>query len=132
MIRRPPRSTLTDTLFPYTTLVRSVRVVVEQRDQEIAAKGKRARLRIGDEAQRLDRLLHRQPGLFGDEFGSVDDAADRLFRNPGECGHIVDCRLLSALSGCACRHGICFSLPGVSFAPGRRRAAVPPSAPRPE
>src|SRR3546814_10797973 len=61
-----------------------VRVVVEQRDQEIAAKGKRARLRIGDEAQRLDRLLHRQPGLFGDEFGSVDDAADRLFRNPGE------------------------------------------------
>src|SRR3546814_4333423 len=26
MIRRPPRSTLTDTLFPYTTLFRSVRV----------------------------------------------------------------------------------------------------------
>src|SRR3546814_10893499 len=26
MIRRPPRSTRTDTLFPYTTLVRSVRV----------------------------------------------------------------------------------------------------------
>src|SRR3546814_7699370 len=25
MIRRPPRSTLTDTLFPYTTLFRSVR-----------------------------------------------------------------------------------------------------------
>src|SRR3546814_3516230 len=27
MIRRPPRSTLTDTLFPYTTLVRSQRQV---------------------------------------------------------------------------------------------------------
>src|SRR3546814_4680908 len=27
MIRRPPRSTLTDTLFPYTTLFRSVRCV---------------------------------------------------------------------------------------------------------
>src|SRR3546814_12364326 len=26
MIRRPPRSTLTDTLFPYTTLFRSVRL----------------------------------------------------------------------------------------------------------
>src|SRR3546814_20320651 len=26
MIRRPPRSTLTDTLFPYTTLVRSISV----------------------------------------------------------------------------------------------------------
>src|SRR3546814_9936431 len=27
MIRRPPRSTLTDTLFPYTTLVRSARAL---------------------------------------------------------------------------------------------------------
>src|SRR3546814_7954145 len=27
MIRRPPRSTLTDTLFPYTTLFRSVRLL---------------------------------------------------------------------------------------------------------
>src|SRR3546814_1679536 len=32
MIRRPPRSTRTDTLFPYTTLFRS-------RDEEIAAAG---------------------------------------------------------------------------------------------
>src|SRR3546814_18375331 len=30
MIRRPPRSTRTDTLFPYTTLFRSVRVVVHK------------------------------------------------------------------------------------------------------
>src|SRR3546814_18680154 len=29
MIRRPPRSTRTDTLFPYTTLVRSHRVMVD-------------------------------------------------------------------------------------------------------
>src|SRR3546814_5850527 len=36
MIRRPPRSTRTDTLFPYTTLVRS-----------------EAQLQIADEAQRL-------------------------------------------------------------------------------
>src|SRR3546814_17896473 len=28
MIRRPPRSTLTDTLFPYTTLFRSVRAAI--------------------------------------------------------------------------------------------------------
>src|SRR3546814_6262035 len=28
MIRRPPRSTLTDTLFPYTTLFRSLRAVI--------------------------------------------------------------------------------------------------------
>src|SRR3546814_2916199 len=31
MIRRPPRSTRTDTLFPYTTLFRSVHVVVDRR-----------------------------------------------------------------------------------------------------
>src|SRR3546814_9649637 len=30
MIRRPPRSTRTDTLFPYTTLFRSVRFVVSK------------------------------------------------------------------------------------------------------
>src|SRR3546814_20204066 len=29
MIRRPPRSTRTDTLFPYTTLFRSMRAVIE-------------------------------------------------------------------------------------------------------
>src|SRR3546814_580740 len=29
MIRRPPRSTRTDTLFPYTTLFRSVRYIVQ-------------------------------------------------------------------------------------------------------
>src|SRR3546814_15387336 len=29
MIRRPPRSTRTDTLFPYTTLFRSLRLVVD-------------------------------------------------------------------------------------------------------
>src|SRR3546814_20053748 len=33
MIRRPPRSTRTDTLFPYTTLFRSVRI--HARDQHI-------------------------------------------------------------------------------------------------
>src|SRR3546814_15556481 len=29
MLRRPPRSTLTDTLFPYTTLFRSLRIGLE-------------------------------------------------------------------------------------------------------
>src|SRR3546814_11610349 len=32
MIRRPPRSTRTDTLFPYTTLFRSFRQRAQQRD----------------------------------------------------------------------------------------------------
>src|SRR3546814_15876179 len=33
MIRRPPRSTRTDTLFPYTTLFRSIGLVSENGDQ---------------------------------------------------------------------------------------------------
>src|SRR3546814_9955260 len=36
MIRRPPRSTRTDTLFPYTTLFRSAPVVHEGRTYQIA------------------------------------------------------------------------------------------------
>src|SRR3546814_13709215 len=38
MIRRPPRSTRTDTLFPYTTLFRS-RVVVTHRHLDVATEG---------------------------------------------------------------------------------------------
>src|SRR3546814_17785310 len=37
MIRRPPRSTRTDTLFPYTTLFRSVRLVMSVRESDRAA-----------------------------------------------------------------------------------------------
>src|SRR3546814_16439467 len=39
MIRRPPRSTLTDTLFPYTTLVRSP-LITAQADEAKALAGK--------------------------------------------------------------------------------------------
>src|SRR3546814_16229662 len=41
MIRRPPRSTRTDTLFPYTTLFRSI---AHDRDARL-----RRRMRIGDQ-----------------------------------------------------------------------------------
>src|SRR3546814_4923664 len=39
MIRRPPRSTRTDTLFPYTTLFRSHRAVQGQRLRTVAGAG---------------------------------------------------------------------------------------------
>src|SRR3546814_5168388 len=39
MIRRPPRSTRTDTLFPYTTLVRSIRGVLAQGYGLLAVNG---------------------------------------------------------------------------------------------
>src|SRR3546814_9962484 len=37
MIRRPPRSTLTDTLFPYTTLFRSLAVVNSNQDRALGS-----------------------------------------------------------------------------------------------
>src|SRR3546814_15626799 len=39
MIRRPPRSTRTDTLFPYTTLVRSPETGVHAIQMELAMRG---------------------------------------------------------------------------------------------
>src|SRR3546814_4865577 len=47
MIRRPPRSTRTDTLFPYTTLFRSLRDGVPDFVQD-AVRGMRGFRRIGD------------------------------------------------------------------------------------
>src|SRR3546814_13389319 len=40
MIRRPPRSTRTDTLFPYTTLFRSVRSGDDQRRDDKESRGR--------------------------------------------------------------------------------------------
>src|SRR3546814_18490174 len=58
MIRRPPRSTRTDTLFPYTTLFRSLR-----RDRELDIEG---RERLYDEAR---ELIHLEWNLGRDPIG---------------------------------------------------------------
>src|SRR3546814_5965956 len=42
MIRRPPRSTRTDTLFPYTTLFRSGRALAARLDLRVHDIGRRA------------------------------------------------------------------------------------------
>src|SRR3546814_16098944 len=49
MIRRPPRSTRTDTLFPYTTLFRSEDDHGKRRDREAVAADFGARERAEDE-----------------------------------------------------------------------------------
>src|SRR3546814_2185196 len=59
MIRRPPRSTLTDPLFPYTTLFRSLLDDVARHAQAEHAQG------VGDAAQRLDLRLQ------GGDVGSI-------------------------------------------------------------
>src|SRR3546814_11587540 len=57
MIRRPPRSTRTDTLFPYTTLVRS-RLPAFQEDEPLGLVGILIKLRAVASFQR--RNLRRQ------------------------------------------------------------------------
>src|SRR3546814_1391056 len=59
MIRRPPRSTRTDTLMPYTTLFRSIRHAGEQQRFIIADRAAAAR-RVETKALRpgVRRLIH--------------------------------------------------------------------------
>src|SRR3546814_20061958 len=79
MIRRPPRSTRTDTLFPYTTLFRSgqrrgdrLAAVVGQRAAADAAHAAVARAR----ADRRERPARHAAGL--DRVPRAADAAGRL------------------------------------------------------
>src|SRR3546814_2829547 len=72
MIRRPPRSTRTDTLFPYTTLFRSDREALETLFDQEGGDALRSRRAVGlgvdDEGIGLGRV--------GDpEFGAVEDVA---------------------------------------------------------
>src|SRR3546814_18700002 len=57
MIRRPPRSTRTDTLFPYTTLFRSLARTVDL-DPQLHQRG--AELRIDDVADRIAAAEYQQ------------------------------------------------------------------------
>src|SRR3546814_6807418 len=55
MIRRPPRSTRTDTLFPYTTLFRSVAVVADVSDPNAVSALVR---HVSDEVGEIDLLIN--------------------------------------------------------------------------
>src|SRR3546814_4957458 len=57
MIRRPPRSTRTDTLFPYTTLFRSMRAWQDHRDHASARPAVRCERKItGTHVQPQERV----------------------------------------------------------------------------
>src|SRR3546814_10847121 len=76
MIRRPPRSTRTDTLFPYTTLFRSAEAHVRHHLQRHAAAGSGRDRQILDHRQALAfALLDRHPDRYlpvGErEFGEI-------------------------------------------------------------
>src|SRR3546814_18812954 len=87
MIRRPPRSTRTDTLFPYTTLCRALDIGV------IALLGDDRRgpaLRLDD---RLDRLRIRRV----DKFGVRRSRREKRQRGEGEGGTSGDWYHISSL-----------------------------------
>src|SRR3546814_1631738 len=66
MIRRPPKSTRTDTLFPYTTLFRSLAIRLRQSADPVplqAAVKRRARQVRDHVLQRDEDVIERQPGL---------------------------------------------------------------------
>src|SRR3546814_13607706 len=83
MIRRPPRSTRTDTLFPYTTLFRSVEVGVSAIDNTF--RPEEIEIEAGTEVVWTNdgRNDHNVLPIEGDEWGvEVDDfATDGVYRH---------------------------------------------------
>src|SRR3546814_6900198 len=69
MIRRPPRSTRTDTLFPYTTLFRSAVSVVAQRHLRNDAK-------VAQHAVLDGEAVERAPVLAGLDEGEADPRSE--------------------------------------------------------
>src|SRR3546814_2357906 len=64
MMRRPPRSTRTDPLFPYTTLVRSCRRRAWERCRERRRPARRGRRRPGWRRAVRTKRYSRLPALF--------------------------------------------------------------------
>src|SRR3546814_14826553 len=62
MLRRPPRSTRTDTLFPYTTLFRSY-AVGPRTDRPMARTGNCRMNDVENTAEKSTKPLRRAPGL---------------------------------------------------------------------
>src|SRR3546814_8101737 len=85
MVRRPPRSTRTDTLFPYTTLFRSGGIRLQGRLYRRAGAEMRVRGRIEQCPARL-RLADRKPD--DDRHGDLDDGGARLrpLQHVCQCG----------------------------------------------
>src|SRR3546814_16620858 len=87
MIRRPPRSTRTDTLFPYTTLFRSIHRRAEQAAANLivifVAQGRAARAPDADD---LPRRVGEQ--IFGqaEQVAAIARQLDAAAFEPGETG----------------------------------------------
>src|SRR3546814_4729288 len=80
MIRRPPRSTRTDTLFPYTTLFRSI-LALDRALRLLARQRLIFEQRAGEQVELVDIVgQHLACGLFA----FLDEAADRSEEHTSE------------------------------------------------
>src|SRR3546814_11181496 len=79
MIRRPPRSTRTDTLFPYTTLFRSVQLVEQPRKRPARKADDRERAQMMIAKARFEpageRFVGEQAIEVHRRFGNADTAS---------------------------------------------------------
>src|SRR3546814_20670357 len=78
MIRRPPRSTRTDTLFPYTTLFRSVRLSdrTEAQTGALVERADRRSRRSGKPGPHRNRAPGRPSGFLCDHDGALAAASE--------------------------------------------------------
>src|SRR3546814_14600742 len=122
MIRRPPRSTLTDTLLPYTTLFRSPAGAAPRADWRRPQPRLRERpSRLGRPAAPPRRPADRDPGP--DRPARPDGPGDpprpaRRLRSP-EIRGARPARAVAVLSG--------IPVGARASGPGRRRGAAPPA-----
>src|SRR3546814_893235 len=89
MIRRPPRSTRTDTLFPYTTLFRSVDARLSVR--LIQNDNRRFRLHAGSKCMHSSRGQHCAGEKFKNSF-FVDGREPHIYTSKSERRRVMQVR----------------------------------------
>src|SRR3546814_11373794 len=112
MRRILPRSTRTDTLFPYTTLYRSVKAARPEQLREIRGIGPKMAQVIIEERAR------------GGRYESLDDLADRVKGMGPKKAAAMQASGLTVGAGMVTRHGAAASLPP-SCRPVASAAATP-------
>src|SRR3546814_18257178 len=125
MIRRPPRSTRTDTLFPYTTLFRSQVFCRSSPCERQSNSLRNVGLQQGARALReqgFGNLLSQGVGLVGSGggFGADDPASGDVTDQPDQYQASVGARGMGGKNGRAsCRERVCqygeFSVVAVSL-----------------